>query len=411
MHMIRKQPLSGNHKLLEDKLHLKELELNSLLEMTQAINANLSEESLYKIFHFTLIANLNIKKLALFVLDKEWNCKVNFGTSVNYNTKELTKSILKLNKITKAEGKLKGFEEFDFVIPVAHKEKVLAYVFAGGIENYDAQTDIPFIQTFANIVIVAIENKKLARKELEQEVFRKELAIARDVQLHLFPKNLPQGESLTMFASYLPSQMVGGDYYDYIRISEDKFMVCIADVSGKGMSAALLMSNFQASLRTLVRQTIDLRAIVNELNYIIKANARGERFITFFIATCDTKNRNIKYINAGHNPPVLVFKEGSVAILEKGTTVLGAFDQLPFIEEDQINITPDTLLFLYTDGLSETSNENDEEFDIEKIKLFLMKQYGTDLEKLHAALFKKINKFKGAKDFPDDVTFVSCNIS
>jgi sigma-B regulation protein RsbU (phosphoserine phosphatase) len=411
MLMIRKQPLSGNSDLLKDKLHLKELELNSLLEMTQAINANLPEESLYKIFHFTLIANLNIKKLALFVLDKEWNCKVNFGTKVNYKTKTLSKSILKINKINKVKGKVKDFEEFDIVIPIAHKEKVLAYVFAGGVENYDAQTDIPFIQTFTNIVIVAIENKKLARKELEQEVFRKELAIARDVQLHLFPKNLPQSESLKMMASYLPSQIVGGDYYDYIRISDDKFMVCIADVSGKGVPAALLMSNFQASLRTLIRQTIDLRAIVNELNFIIKANARGERFITFFVAMCDTKNRNIKYINAGHNPPILVFEDRSVCILEKGSTVLGAFDHLPFIEEGHINISPETLLFLYTDGLSETSNEKDEEFDIEKIKLFLMKQYNGDLGKLHSDLFKKLNKFKGEKEYPDDITVVSCKIA
>jgi sigma-B regulation protein RsbU (phosphoserine phosphatase) len=410
MLMIRKQPLSGNEKLLQDKLHLKDLELNSLLEMTQAINANLPEESLYKIFHFTLIANLNIKKLALFVLDKEWNCKVNFGTSVNYKAKSLPKSILKINAITKSEGKLKDFEEFDVVIPIAHKEKVLAYVFTGGVENYDAQTDLPFIQTFTNIVIVAIENKKLARKELEQEIFRKELAIAREVQLHLFPKNLPQCEELKMQASYLPAQVVGGDYYDYIRINEDKFMVCIADVSGKGMSAALLMSNFQASLRTLVRQTIDLRAIVNELNYIIKANARGERFITFFIAMCDIKNRNIKYINAGHNPPILVFNDGRVDILEKGSTVLGAFDHLPFIEEGHVDLSPNTLLFLYTDGLSETSNEKDEEFDIEKIKQFLLKEYGSESEKLHGSLFKKLNKFKGTKEFPDDITFVSCNI-
>jgi phosphoserine phosphatase RsbU/P len=409
--MIRKRPLSGSSDLLKDKLHLKELELTSLLEMTQAINANLPEESLYKIFHFTLIANLNIRKLALFVLDKDWNCKVNFGTKVNCKTKTLTKSILKINKITHAKGKLKDFEEFDIVIPVIHKEKVLAYVFAGGVENHEALTDIAFIQTFTNIVIVAIENKKLARKELEQEAFRKELSIARDVQLHLFPKNLPQSKALRIHASYLPSQMVGGDYYDYIRISEDKFMVCIADVSGKGMPAALLMSNFQASLRTLVRQTIDLRAIVNELNFIIKANARGERFITFFVAICDTKNRNIKYINAGHNPPIVVFDDRSVCILEKGSTVLGAFDRLPFIEEGHINITPETLLFLYTDGLSETSNEKDEEFDIEKIKLFLIKNNNTDLEKLHAELFKKLNKFKGTKEYPDDITFVSCLIS
>src|SRR5690606_33837514 len=144
-----------------------------------------------------------------------------------------------------------------------------------------------FVQTFTSIIVVAIENKKLARKELEQEVFRKELEIAREVQSMLFPKELPDTDKVRAFASYLPHHTIGGDYYDYIQQDENNFLVCIADVSGKGIPASLLMSNFQASLRTLVRQTNDLKQIVNELNFVIKANAKGERFITFFVAAFD----------------------------------------------------------------------------------------------------------------------------
>src|SRR5690606_27643059 len=131
--------------------------------------------------------------------------------------------------------------------------------------------------------------------------------------------------------------------------------ICIADVSGKGIPASLLMSNFQASLRTLVRQTNDLKEITRELNFVIKENAKGERFITFFVAAFDIKNKTLRYINAGHNPPVLVWEDKSMQLLETGTTVLGAFDKLPFIEEEQLMIKAPLLLFSYTDGLTEAS--------------------------------------------------------
>ncbi|MFL5728932.1 MAG: GAF domain-containing SpoIIE family protein phosphatase [Cytophagaceae bacterium] len=407
--MTQKLPSNGNS--LENKLHLKHLELNSLLEITEAINANLPEESLYKIFHFTLIANLNIKKLALFVLDTDWECKASYGAASSVKSKVLCDDILELKEISRVEGKIKEFEEFDLVIPIAHKSRMLAYVLVGGMKDYEGQTDIPFIQTFANIILVAIENKRLARKQLEQEAFRKEMEIARDVQLHLFPSKLPDSAELKMHASYLPALMVGGDYYDYVRLDKDHFLVCIADVSGKGMSAALLMSNFQASLRTLARQTQDLKEIVKELNINIKSSAKGERFITFFGAIINSSRKTLRYINAGHNPPVLLFNTGEMHVLEKGTTVLGAFDDLPFIEEEEITITEDTMLFAYTDGLTETSNEQDEEFGLDNIMNFVKNNYKADLKKMHEALFAELNGFKGSRAYPDDITFLSCLIS
>jgi phosphoserine phosphatase RsbU/P len=407
--MTQKLPLSGNS--LENKLHLKNLELNSLLEVTEAINANVPEESLYKIFHFTLIVNLNIKKLALFVRDQEWTCKASYGAAPDIKSKLLSDEILCLKEISRIEGKVKGFEDFDLVIPIAHKSRILAYVLVGGMKDYEGQTDMSFIQTFANIIIVAIENKKLARKQLEQEALRKELEIARDVQQRLFPSKLPDSAELKMHASYLPALMVGGDYYDYVRLDKDNFLVCIADVSGKGMSAALLMSNFQASLRTLARQTHDLKEIVRELNINIKSSAKGDRFITFFGAIFNTSSRTITYINAGHNPPVLLFNSGEMHVLEKGTTVLGAFDELPFIEEEKISISAETLLFAYTDGLTETSNEADEEFGLDNIRRFVKENYGKDLKKMHESLFAELNTFKGSKAYPDDITFLSCTIA
>src|SRR5258708_3935568 len=239
---------------LRKKIEKKELELNALLEITQAINSNVPEESLYKIFNFTLRSNLNIKKLALFVFDDIWSCKVSFGATRNYTKIKLddrVKMVKNIHRISEFENC--DFEEFDLVIPIAHKDETLALIFVGGVDvgnaSHDDGENIKFIQALSNIIIVAIENKKLARKQLEQEAFRKELEIASDVQQFLFPDKLPNTEHLKMVASYLPHDMVGGDYYDYVPINKNQFLLCVADVSGKGIAAALMMSNFQASLR------------------------------------------------------------------------------------------------------------------------------------------------------------------
>ncbi len=395
--------------VFEKLLHIKELELNSLLEITQAINSNLPEEALYKIYHFTLIANLNISKLALFVLDEGWSCKVNFGTEKNYKNSIVSEEILSLTKITEIKDSIPGFNEFDRVIPILHKSTVLAYVLVetgnkeGGVEDINTS----FIQTFTNIIIVAIENKKLARKELAQQAFRKEMEIAKEVQSFLFPKNLPDNQHIQIKASYHPHDSIGGDYYDYIKLSNDSFLVCIADVSGKGIPAALLMSNFQASLRTLVRQTNNLKQIIEELNYNILENAKGERFITFFIAVFDLINKKINYINAGHNPPLLI-SNGDAELLDKGSTILGVFNKLPFINEQEIPLPANSMLFAYTDGLTETSSEDGEEYGHERLQAYLLQEIVNDTDKLHSNLHDELNRYKGKTKFPDDITYWSC---
>lgn len=405
--MIQRQQSNGNFSDLEKDLNLKELELKALLEVTEAINANLPEDSLYKIFHFTLLSNLQIRTLALCVKDESWICKVKHGCGP-INPSVFEEEVLKISKIEDASG-YPGLEEYDVVIPISHKKRLLAFVLLGGVSDLPFETRsslLSFVQTLTSILIVAIENKKLARRELQQEALRRELEIASKVQQNLFPKLLPDSDELRIKASYFPHQSVGGDYYDFVRVSEDKFLICIADVSGKGIPAALLMSNFQASLQVLVRQTRDLNYIVRELNYLVKQNSGGDRFITFFAALYDLTDRTLRYINAGHNPPLFV-SGGQTILLEKGTTVLGAFDDLPFVNEGEHPLTGNDMLFAYTDGLTEVTNEADDEFGVENLKSFLT-HAPLDLAEMHKSLINRLNDFRGSRNFPDDITFLSC---
>jgi phosphoserine phosphatase RsbU/P len=392
----------------EKILQLKEMELNSLLEVTMAINNNLPEDHLYRIFNFIVRGNLQLNKIALFVLEgEEWECKVSYGTEEDIQVCNINQSMLQVREVTDLKDLPEdpALADFDYLVPVYHKNKILAQVIVGC--NKDEFTDLSFIQALTNILIVAIENKRLGRRQLQQEAMRKEMEIAKNVQALLFPTKLPYNDKLQVVADYFPHHSVGGDYYDFIKISQNKWLMCIGDVSGKGVPAALLMSNFQASLRTLIRHTSNLKYIVQELNYQISQSSKGENYITVFLAIYDESDHSLNYINAGHNPPVLI-TEGIVQLLESGTTILGSFDPLPFLEENRIHNLENFTVFSYTDGLTEVFNEQDEEFGSEKLLEFIKKNYELELKEIHLSLIKNLHTFKGRNDFKDDITFLSC---
>lgn len=405
---------------IKNQYELKELELNSLLEVTQAINNNLSEESLYKIYNFTLRANLNIKKLALYVLNEQeaiWECKANFGTQTDFTDHLLNEHFLSIKDIIQIKDLEQTglFEEFDIVMPISHKDHMLALVFISGlhreIEGQTTEISTTFIQALSNIIIVAIENKKLARQQLAQEAIRKEMEIARQVQQFLFPKDLPHQKGLQVEASYIPHHSVGGDYYDFIQLTAHHFLVCIADVSGKGVPAALLMSNFQAALRTIIRQTMNLREVVSELNYQVAQSANGENFITFFVAIYDQEEHMLRYINAGHIPPVLIDANNKSHLLDQGTVILGSFHPLPFLREGNIQNLDNFSFFAYTDGLTETFNDQEEEFGLERLRQYLVSNAGKELHEIHHNLFRELDNFNRDQEYHDDITFLSLKVN
>lgn len=380
----------------------RDLQLNALLEVTQAINNNLNEEELYRVYKFTLFGDLKVSKLALFVKGKYWDCKVHFGTvckgkaPFNPEFENLKNEIL----LDESHG---SYSEFEIGFPILHKDRLLAVLFLGTVE------DPTFVRALTNIIMVAIENKKMALEQLAQEAYKKELEIAKKVQNFLFPKTLPDSHRLKVEAVYLPHHDVGGDYYDYIKMDDHRFLVGVADVSGKGVPAALLMSNFQAALHVLIRKTDDLKEIVTELNRVTYQSGNGENFITFFIGIYDFRSRQLQYINCGHNPLYLLCK-GEIHLLDKGTTVLGMFDPLPFMESGGYHDLSDFVFFGFTDGLTETFNENGEQFGEERIQELLLSQ-GGNLKFLHQRLLEELEAFKGDLPYHDDITFLSCQVT
>lgn len=400
---------------IKNRFFRKELEVNALLEITQAVNNNLPEEDLYKIFEFTLRANLQLDRMALYVKEEDWECKVQFGTIKDFKELPMDTGCLNIKSITQLDTvdlSISCFSEFDIIIPILHKERLLAFVFLKSVKVDDQEAETTFIQALSNIILVAIENKRLARRQLEQQAFLRDMEIAKNVQHNLFPKNLPVTDKLEVKAFYQPSQTVGGDYYDYIEIpDQNQFMVCIADVSGKGIPAALLMSNFQAVLRTLSRKGQNLEEVVHELNYQLVANANGENFITFFMAVYDYETKGLRYVNAGHNPPVMINQHGKAQQLTEGTTILGAFEPLPFLSTGFVENVDAFSIFLFTDGVTETFNDDGDEYGPERLEAFLKDHQSVSLDEMHGNLIAELNQFGNGRPFSDDLTFLSCRVN
>lgn len=393
-------------------LQIKQYELETLLDISKAINENIPEDDLYKVYGNSIRPMQDIDGLALYVFEEgEWAAKVHFGTEKAYDAALISTEIVGIEVITFLD-KTKDTELakfFEVVIPVKHKSNVLAYVFVSVIGDHIelARDYLPLIQIISNLVLVAVENKRFSRKQLQQEAIKKELQIAQQVQNLLFPKKLPNTPKLQIQAAYYPHKQVGGDYYDYIPLDNDRFMICIADVSGKGIPAAMIMSNFQASLRALVLQGLEFIEIITGVNDLIRNNAEGDYFITFFGAIIDPINKVIHYVNAGHNPPML-FKNGKVLLLEKGTTVLGIFEELPFINEGIIDYKDEAFIYAYTDGLTEAQNSSGEEYGDEKLMYFIMKNIDKLDADLNQLIKDNVDAYRGEVPYHDDVTMLSC---
>lgn len=397
------------------KYERKGLELKALLEITQAINENQSEAVLVNIFKFTCLVHLDIKALILYVSkDEVFERKISHGVKGNV---PLTLNADQVDD-QKESGQLMiqlsdeySFDELETYLPVYHKDKMLAILFLRR-KSSDNGLDLDFTQALANILVVALENKRFARKQLQQEVLNREVAIASQVQQMLFPASLPNTDALKAKVTYYPHSMVGGDYYDLIRKSDDQVYFCIADVSGKGIAAALLMSNFQAALRTLLRSDADFSMIIHQLNYTLIENTKGERFITFFLGEYDYRTKRLRFVNAGHNPPILCReKSGATELLEAGTTILGAFEELPFLEIGERTDLDGFTIHLYTDGLTETMNPEEEEFGEERFQQYVDSHLCVDPEDFHRGFFEQMRAFTQEVPLRDDLTLLSLRFS
>ncbi len=388
--------------------------MNSLLEITQAINKNSSANVLFEMLEVILNVHLKIGKVRLLIREgQHFYCASRFGGEFE-NAKTLQQTCQALSdykNITALKTNTDALlNKYEYFVPVLHKDEFLAFVLIGDFDTGHELlgNDLNFVETLINVIVVALENKKLFKERVDRERLQRDMELAVEVQGMLIPRSLPKTGSVEVGATYLPNQNIGGDYFDFIKLGPEEFLWCIADASGKGVSAALLMANLQASLRAWSSVESDLVKVTERLNEIVVSNTNGERFITLFLGLYNERTRELRYVNAGHNPPILI-TEKKVKFLKEGTTIIGAFDKLPSVRVGTEILSPGTLIFNYTDGLVESANEDVYISDDELVD-HLMKNRSLSVDDLNEAILRNIQLSNNARMNSDDITILSIRI-
>lgn len=398
---------------LEKDLNLKQLQIKSLLTITQAINENVPASGLFTMYKNFLSWDMEVNKMALYIKkDDRWAKAANISYDQDIGNEQVERHLLEFQRLhTVKKDDPEFLQEFDLIIPVFHKNQAIAYSLIGGLKDKeDIYSRIQFITTITNIIAVAIENKRLFKRQIKQERLNREMELASEVQKMLIPETLPQGTGFEISSIYRPHFNVGGDYIDVIRFSEDKFALCIADISGKGVAAALLMANFQAILQSLIHQYRDLETFVIALNQAVYRITKSDRYLTFFIGEIDIRKKELKYINAGHYPPML-YRNGEVTYLKKGCTIIGSFDRLPEIEEGIEKLPDGSVLLTFTDGLIDLRNEAGHNYTEEMLKEFILEHHTANADGICGSLLNDLEIFAGEETFPDDIAVLCCKIT
>ena len=268
--------------------------------------------------------------------------------------------------------------------------------------------DLEIFQEAAQHTALAIRNIKLQSEHLEKKRMDKELEVARSIQTHLMPRQVPEIKGLQIYGENQPCFEVGGDYFDIIPMAEQKTALVIADVSGKGAGAALLMSNLQASLRMAISVALPPKEIVCKINNIIFENSLPSQFITFFMGVWDQQSKSLLYINAGHNPPFILETNHRIKKLSPTGIALGIKENQVY-ECREISLAQDEILVIYTDGIEEFFNYRLEAFGVERMIKIFKENKGLHPVQIIQELFRELKNFAGGKEsyHCDDLTIIA----
>lgn len=300
------------------------------------------------------------------------------------------------------------------ILPLQTRTRLVGFIalgFKSDREDFNIE-ECGMLMSIASQVAVAAENLQLLEENIEKQRLEKELGMARRVQQGLLPGKIPDTPGLEIAARSKFCLEVAGDYYDIIKADDRRTVIAIGDVSGKGAAAALLMSNIQASFRIAVgigsgilnpATGFNIAAVVSRINNLIHSNTSPDQFITFFVGVLDPQDRTFSYVNAGHNPPILLHADGRINLLDIGGLLLGAMPDMPY-EQGTVNLENDDLIFLYTDGISEADNSGGEMFGEERINAILKENQNLTPAEILSKLEDELQDFIGDVPLSDDST-------
>jgi sigma-B regulation protein RsbU (phosphoserine phosphatase) len=296
-------------------------------------------------------------------------------------------------------------EDLQLLVPLMHQERVRGFLgvgpkLTGGRFHSE---DLALLSLLGQQVNTSIENVRLLSENVQKRILEEEISLASAIQRRLLPTTFPEQPGYRTYAVSFASKLVGGDYFDLFSEPDGRLHLAIADVSGKGMAAALLMSSLRAALRSNVAHLRSPALVLARINELLYESTAPENFATFFYGVLDTGRHELVYANAGHNYPILLHADRSAVELKEGGLLLGAFPNAEYVD-GRVCVDPGDTLFLYTDGITEATNGGDEDFGEERLHAVLQRWKGMELQEIVDRVLEEVRTFTQGVDPADDVT-------
>ncbi len=414
--------------LEEENLRLKSAveELSILNDIAVAISSTMKVEEINKLIISKCIQTMGVEqgavtlvredqaeplKTLVRVMDKKFdNIPYRLGMSLTGWMLKNQKALL-INDIT-TDARFSGIslETGDIKsilsVPLKVKNKMIGHISVFNKRDSDfTAEDQRLLSIIAIQTAQTIESARLYEEERKLLALEEDQKAARRIQQSLLPKENPTIQGIDIFGRTIPAKQVGGDYYDFIRIDDSHLGIVIADVAGKGTPAALLMSNLQATLRGQALVNRSVKDTVAKVNFTLSKFMDMGKFISLFYGIMDTQNKTFTYTNAGHNYPFLLDKEDNTRKLEKGGVVLGTLDDFVY-EEETVQFKPGDLMLLYTDGITEATNDKDEMFEEERLLELLKANRKGSAKEISEKIVDEVVSFQANQPQGDDLTLV-----
>jgi phosphoserine phosphatase RsbU/P len=406
-------------KILNDDLSTQINQLKSLFELSKELSTNFQDrKKIIGLLNYTLLGNFGVKDLLIFskfrsdkfyLLNRQNNLYID-DKFINA-LEEITEPLINTSESDNYAYDVLKNKNYKLLLPIKNKGKIESIVCLGSKLNKKEFTneDLQFLESILNLSVISIDNTILFNEYLEKQKIESELVIAREMQIALLPKELPRINNFEISAINIPALHVGGDYYDVIKLSETKFAIVIADVSGKGTPASLLMSNIQSAIHSFLKlydeKIFDISDVTMKINELIYENTTIEKFITFFWGILDTEINSFTYINAGHNPPIHVLKN-NLSLLDKGGLMLGVLGKDVQYESGEVYLDNDSVLLFYTDGVTEAVDKNDDEFGEERLTRTIQSNAHKSADSILSIIQSGIETFASGLHQHDDITLI-----
>ncbi|WP_290878160.1 SpoIIE family protein phosphatase [Gracilimonas sp.] len=400
-------------RLINRKLDRKVHDLHTLLELSKDFNLMVDREEIARTFKFAMLGQMLIRTF-FFVLDvdNEKSIVASSGLKEKPAKKEL-QTLFELDDVFYCD------EEHDcpflekngirLVIALRFQNEKIGVVGVGKPANNEPyrKEQVDFLQSLGNLALLTIQKSLLLEERIEKKRMEEELNLAKTIQQGLLPSPVPTIAGFDLEATNISSRQVGGDYFDVVETPDGGHILAIADVTGKGVPASLLMANLQSMLHALAPIDISLAEATGSINDIIHTNTPPDKFITFFWGKISADGKRFDYVNAGHNNPLLFRKgEEDPQELDAGGVILGAMPSMMPYESAVVELQSGDVLVLYTDGVTEAMNpEQTEEYEEERLIACLKKNLGKTSREIQNAIIEDITEFSNGVQY-DDITLL-----